>query len=109
MKLVLAVLHNEQVYDLMEVLSEHGYIVTKVASTGGFLRASNTTLMCGTEEEKVPKLLELIEKNCKSRRQIRPSADIHMSVGGGILPLTSEISVGGATCFVVDVDKYVKF
>lgn len=109
MKLVLAIIHDEQAYDLMQVLSEHEYTVTKVATTGGFLRAANTTIICGTEEEKVPDLLELIEKNCKSTKQFRANNPIHTPLGGGIFPVASEYVVGGATCFVIDVDQFCKF
>lgn len=108
MKLVLAIVHDDQASDLMHALSENQYSVTKLATTGGFLRSANTTLICGTDEDKVPKLLEIIEKNCKARKQLVPDVQVHASVGT-IFPLTSEVIVGGATCFVLDVDQFCKF
>ncbi len=109
MKLVLAIVHDEQAHDLMQVLSENQFSVTKLATTGGFLRTANTTLICGTEAEKVTELLELIERNCKSRKQVRPNSQAYSPLGGGVFPLASEVIVGGATCFVLDVDQFCKF
>lgn len=108
MKLVLAIVHDEQAYDLMQELSDNEYTVTKLATTGGFLRSANTTLICGTEKEKVPKLLEIIEKKCKSTKQVRANP-IHSPLGGAIFPVASQVIVGGATCFVLDVDQFCKF
>ncbi len=109
MKLVLAIVNDEQAYDLMQVMAENDFSVTKLATTGGFLRTANTTLICGTEKENVPKLLELIEINCKARKQVRPNTNVYSPLGGGIFPLASEVIVGGATCFVLDVDQFCKF
>ncbi len=51
MKLVLAIVHDDQAHDLMHVLTENEFMVTKLATTGGFLRTANTTLICGTDKE----------------------------------------------------------
>lgn len=110
MKLVLAIVHDEQSNDLTKILSKNDFSVTKLATTGGFLRQTNTTLICGTDEEKVPELLKLIEINCKSKSQVVTNIQTHSAAfGGAIFPLTSEIVVGGATCFVLDVDQFCKF
>ena len=62
MKLVMAIIHDEDAFQIMDLLSEKGFQVTKLASTGGFLRAGNTTLICGVSEERIPELMEIIEK-----------------------------------------------
>ncbi len=108
MKLVLAIVNEEQVHDLMKAVTEEGYSVTKLATTGGFLRTANTTIICGTEEEKVEKYLEIVERICKSTKQFRPNSQV-ATIGTGFLPFASEVVVGGATCFVLDVDKFCKF
>ncbi len=108
MKLVLAIVHDDQASQLMHTLAEKDFSVTKLATTGGFLRSANTTLICGTEKDKVPELLDIIQTNCKARKQIVPDVQVHASVGT-IFPLTNEVIVGGATCFVLDVDQFCKF
>ena len=67
MKLVVAVVQDQDVYNLNADLTEAGFRITKLASTGGFLKTGNSTLLIGTEDENVDKCLEIIENDCKSR------------------------------------------
>lgn len=108
MKLVMAIIHDEDAFLIMDILSEKGYSVTKLASTGGFLRSGNTTLICGTEDDKVPDIVDIIEKKCKSRKQI---TSVNSSQGNSIenyIPYPVEVTVGGATIFVLDVSEFRK-
>lgn len=108
MKLVLAIINDEDAFLIMDILREKGYSVTKLATTGGFLRSGNTTLICGTEDSKVPDIVSIIEKKCKSRKQI---ASINNSQGNSIenyIPYPVEVTVGGATIFVLDVSEFKK-
>jgi len=108
MKLIMAIIHDEDAFHIMDVLNEKGYPVTKLASTGGFLRAGNTTLICGVENEKVDDLVSIIEKKCKGRRQITSINSSHMSATESYVPYPVEITVGGATIFVLDVETFKK-
>ena len=65
MKLVIAIVSNDDSAAVTSVLTEHGYFMTKLSTTGGFLRAGNTTLLMGTDDEKVPELIELIKSESK--------------------------------------------
>jgi uncharacterized protein YaaQ len=62
MKMVMVVLANAQADEVVQVLLEQGQRVTRLASTGGFLRQGNTTLIVGTEEQSVPGLVEAIRQ-----------------------------------------------
>ena len=108
MKLIMAIIHDEDAFHIMDVLNEKGYSVTKLASTGGFLRAGNTTLICGVDNEKVDDLVSVIEKKCKGRRQITSINSSHMSATESYVPYPVEITVGGATIFVLDVETFKK-
>ena len=55
MKLVFAIVSNDDATTVMRELNKEGFQVTKLASTGGFLRVGNVTLLVGTDEEKVEK------------------------------------------------------
>lgn len=68
MKLVIAVIHDEDSHRLTERLNKAGFMATKLASTGGFLKTGNTTIFVGTEKEKLEEVLEIIKK--KSVKQI---------------------------------------
>jgi uncharacterized protein YaaQ len=60
MKLIIAILDDQISESTTETLVEQGYSVTKIASTGGFLRRGRTTLLIGLREEKVQDALELL-------------------------------------------------
>ena len=106
MKLVIAIIQDEDSSRVISALMNDGYSVTKLATTGGFLRAGNATLLIGVEEDKLEHLLEIIGKFCSKRKQVvqtQPTfnADFFVSV-----PV--EVSVGGATVFVLDVEQFHK-
>ena len=109
MKLVIAIVQDEDAGRVVSALMDKGFGVTKLATTGGFLRAGNTTLISGVEDEKLDEALAIIEKICKSREQITASAT-HMSGGasGVYVPYPIKVTVGGATVFVLEVSQFLK-
>ncbi|MFV0519179.1 MAG: cyclic-di-AMP receptor [Lachnospirales bacterium] len=108
MKLVLAIINDDDAINVMELLREGGFQVTKLATTGGFLRSGNTTLICGVEDDKVPTVIDIIETNSRSRKQITSTqAGSSMSIESYI-PTPIEILVGGGTIFVLDVEQFKK-
>lgn len=107
MKLVIAIVHDEDSSKLVEQLNKNEFRVTKLASTGGFLKSGNTTLLIGVEKEKVESVLELVRTTCNTRREITPSSTL-IGEAGGYLSMPFEVTVGGATVFVIDVEQYMK-
>ncbi len=108
MKLVIAIVHDEDANKLVDKLNESHFRVTKLASTGGFLKSGNTTLLTGVEKEKVDDVLALIREICNTRREVTPSSTLIGGEAGGYLSMPLEVTVGGATVFVVDVEQYMK-
>ena len=108
MKLVIAIVQDDDASELVEAITENGYRVTKLATTGGFLKSGNTTLLIGVEKEKLDKVIDIIEEVCKMRKQIVTSPTPMAGTAGVYIPYPVEVEVGGATVFVVDVDKFVK-
>ena len=53
MKLILAIVSNDDSSSVSSALNKENFQVTRLATTGGFLRAGNTTLIIGCEEELV--------------------------------------------------------
>ena len=110
MKLIIAIVQDEDSSRLVSQLMKNGYGVTKLATTGGFLRAGNTTLLIGVDDDKLHCVMEIIEHVCKSRKQVT-SAPAAMGTMGGMQAAASypvEVTVGGATVFVLSVDQFVK-
>ena len=107
-KLVMAIIHDEDAFHIMDELNNKGFQVTKLASTGGFLRAGNTTLICGVTEERIPVLIDVIEKKCKSRKQITSVNAMNVNANESFAPYPAEVTVGGATIFVMNVETFRK-
>jgi uncharacterized protein YaaQ len=111
MKLVFAIVHDEDGRKVMDELSKSGFGVTKLCSSGGFLRAGNTTLIVGVEEEKLDEVMAIIEKKSKSRKQVINSPIAHNGLdgmNGMYMPYPVEVVVGGATVFVINVEQFFK-
>lgn len=108
MKLIIAIVQDEDASRLVSKLMNEGFGVTKLATTGGFLRAGNTTLLVGVDDEKFDAAMAVIEKVCKSRKQIATAPTSMTGVNGVYSPYPIEVQVGGATVFVLTVDQFMK-
>lgn len=108
MKLILTIVQDADATKLQTALSERGLRSTKLASTGGFLREGNTTLIVGVEDHEVVMVKTVINDVCRERSKLlRPLP--HMSEMGPVMPNEPiEVSVGGATVFVLDVEEFAK-
>ena len=93
MKLILAIVNNDD--------------SAVVSTTGGFLMIGNTTLLIGAEDDKVARAKEIIHQYSQTRSKVAMTTD---SLGRGLQKdsLEEEVTVGGATVFVLDVDKFIK-
>ena len=105
-KLVLAIIQDEDAFHVMDLLSAKGFGVTKLASTGGFLRAGSTTLICAVSEDSIPELVDVIEKKCKSRKQITSVNAMNVNANESFAPYPVEVTVGGANIFVLNIEEF---
>lgn len=108
MKLIIAIVQDDDAGDLINDITDAGFRVTKLATTGGFLKSGNTTLMIGVEEKNVDEVLKVIDDICKTRKLIVTAPSPVAGSTGVYVPYPVEVEVGGATVFVVDVDKFIK-
>ncbi len=108
MKLVFAIVHDEDGPKVMDELNKKGFSVTKLCSTGGFLKAGNTTLLVGVDETNLDDVIDIIKKKSKSRKQVINSSMTPNGMGGMFIPYPVEVVVGGATVFVLDVERFEK-
>ena len=106
MKLVLAIVSNDDSSVVSAALTKEGFSVTKLATTGGFLMAGNTTFLVGTEDEKVDAVIDIISSQSRKRTQMVPTTSAHD--GGMFSSYPVEVTVGGATIFVLNVDRFEK-
>ena len=93
MKLIIAIIQDDYIAKVIKNLMESKIRTTKLSSSGGFLKAGNTTLLIGVDAEDVDKVVHLIEEQTRSK---------NVKSGSG------EVRVGGANLFVMDMDQHLK-
>ena len=106
MKLILAIVSNDDASEVSSALTQENYSVTRLATTGGFLRSGNTTVIVGTEDDKVERCIEIIGQESKKRTEIVPSTASYDVGRYSSFPV--EVQIGGATIFVLDVEQFIK-
>ncbi len=108
MKLVFAIIQNDDAKGLVRELTAHRISVTRISSTGGFLHGGNTTLMIGVEKEMLDEALEIIRQKSSTRREFMV---VPSSMPGYIdnSPTPVQVTLGGATVFVVDVEANYRY
>ena len=107
MKLIIAIVNNDDSAKAAYALTDAGFFMTKLATTGGFLMVGNTTLLIGAEEDEVTKVMDILKATCLTRKQINPTT---ASFGAGTTDncIPKEVTVGGATVFVLSIDSMEK-
>lgn len=109
MRLVVAVVQDQDSNRLSNALTKNNYRATKLASTGGFLRSGNTTFLIGTDDTLIPKLLEIIRENCRSREQMVAPVSPMGGNADSYIPYPVEVEVGGAIVFVLPIEQFHHF
>ena len=106
MKMIMAVVSGDDSNAVSAALTKARFSVTKLATTGGYLKAGNTTFIIGVEDEQVDDAIQIIGNNARKRTQIIQDPSPYGTVNTMAMPL--EITVGGATVFVLDVESFHK-
>ena len=109
MKLIIAIVQNEDAFILSDALNEEGYQVTKLSTMGGFLKLKNVTMLIGTEDDKVEKALEIMKNICKKRQQVVSTPVDASFMESPLTTYSASVEVGGATVFILDVERFEKY
>lgn len=109
MKLVMAIVQDKDSNRLANEFIDANIRATKLSSTGGFLKAGNSTFILGIEDNRVQDALEIIKKTCQSRNQfVSTPMTLDVSLDGQV-PYPVEVEVGGATVFVLPVEGFHQY
>lgn len=108
MKLVIAIVQDEDSENLIKNLNDNNFKVTKISSTGGFLKAGNVTILSGIEDEELGKFMQILEENSKTREVKRTIQPVNIP-GQAMIPVPITVKVGGATIFVTNVVDFKRF
>ena len=104
MKLIIAIVNRDDANAVTQNLSKNGFSSTRLSTTGGFLLAGNVTLLIGVQDGQVQDVIDLIHHSSHSRKQLVPALT---EMSYGFMPVMPvEVTVGGATVFVLDVERF---
>ena len=109
MKLVLAVVQAQDADACADALAAAGFVCTRFATQGGFLDSTNCTLMIGVDDAQVDEVIAVLERRAQRRVQLVGSA--LPFPGGPLAPVATpamDVEVGGATVFVLPLDRFEK-
>ena len=109
MKIILAIVQDKDSNRLANEFIDANIRATKLSSTGGFLKAGNSTFIIGIDDERVDETLALIKETCQSRKQyVSTPVTLDITMDGQI-PYPVEVEVGGATFFVLPVEGFHQY
>ncbi len=106
MKAIIAVVQGQDTAKVSHALRAKGISFTTIDSTGGFLRERNATFMVGVADENLQTVLEIIAANSRTRSEYVSSYPSAFDPAEFYMPRPVEVQVGGATVWVLDVERF---
>lgn len=108
-RLVLAIVQEKDAGRLIDALTEDGIQATMLASTGGFLREGNSTILVGIEDHQLTQVLATIQKCCHRREQYVSPMPPAVEPVDSYVTYPVKVEVGGAIVFVMQVERMERF
>lgn len=108
MKLIFAVVHLKDVEACADALTSRGFVYTRFATQGGFLDTSNVTLMIGVGDDQVGEALDILRRRAQHRTEMMAARSQASNDVTPVLAPPVDVEVGGATVFVVPLDRLEK-
>ena len=105
-RLAIAIVDGSQSRDLTQALNKEQFPVTIVDAVGGFLHEALVTLLIGLPSARLPKFFAVVREQCPRRTRYVPMG-VELSLTPGY-PMMIEASVGGATVFILPVERFVQ-
>ena len=106
MRLVLAIVHSKDANGCVIALNDAGFACTRLGSSGGFLDRENVTLLIGVEAAQVDTVIDLIRSRAKRRNERFQAAAAAAPAPSTAAPHPVDVEVGGATVFVLAIDRF---
>ncbi|GAB4505416.1 MAG: cyclic di-AMP receptor DarA [Anaerolineales bacterium] len=76
MKMIIAIIKDSDADAVIQALTTAEFRVTRVASTGGFLRSGVVTLLIGVEDERVEAGIQVIQEQLRQPNQEKSRATL---------------------------------
>ncbi len=103
MKMILAVVQADDANKTMQALTDAGYRVTRIATQGGWLRRENVTFLLGVPDESVDDVLSILKQTARRRTSF---INVPRESPGTLSAQVIDVEVGGATVFVLNVERF---
>jgi uncharacterized protein YaaQ len=107
-KLVVAIVHADDAGPCVTSLTDAGHEVTRLNTSGGFLQKGNATLLVGAAAEQVDAVIAVLRSRARSRNEYLNPVPPMAEPAEFFTPFPVEVQVGGATVFVLDVERFEK-
>ena len=108
MKLLIAIIQEQDMDKLSKVLAKANIFATLLQSQGTFLKQKNITVLMAFEENNIDNVLKIFKKCCVAKKELLSAPPVSSLPGEFITPGPTEITVGGATIMILDINKFEK-
>ena len=108
MKLIFAIVNDDDAARVLSVLNRAGFSATKLATTGRYLKSGNTTFITGVNDDQVDNVVKLISEHSKRHSQYVPTTVYPTLDAGANSAGTAKVQTGGATIFVLNVESFLQ-
>lgn len=111
-KMIIAILQNDDYHEVIDNLNEHGFYVTVLQSSGGFLKKSNATIMIGLNHEYLDEALDILKQYGKRTEMEYTPATSTMGMPIPPIPMGAvsiPVNRGGVVVFVLDVAQNIRY
>ena len=103
-RIAITIVDGTQSKALIKALNQEGFYVTVLDAVGGFLHEALVTLLIGMPHSRLPRFFTIVRERCPSRTRYVPMG-VELSLAPGY-PMMIEARVGGATVFILPVERF---
>ena len=103
MKMILAVVQADDAGKVTQALIEGGHRVTRIATEGGWLRKENSTLLLGVNDDQVDDVVKILKSSARRRTSY---ISVPREVPGALNAQVIDVEIGGATVFVLNIERF---
>jgi len=106
MKMLVAIVSKDDAEKTVAALTKADFRATRIDSVGGFLKEKNSTILVGVDAKKVNAAMKIIGTEAKSHKETLAPTPTMSGAGDFVMADPIEVTVGGATVFVLNVDQF---
>jgi uncharacterized protein YaaQ len=106
MKLIIAIVQNQDADALFRRLAGAGIGATRIGSSGGYLRHANATVFIGVDDDRLAECAAIVQSTCG--RRVHRMPDLAAELGDGDMSSITPTEQGGGICFILPIERFVR-